>query len=61
VLDAESDGADRRAGSDLAVGEDLSGTYVTLDRISDVEGPAHVTFQKAPEPKSSKARRISIS
>lgn len=35
MLDAASDGADRRARSDLAVGDDLSGTYVTLDRISD--------------------------
>jgi predicted enzyme related to lactoylglutathione lyase len=31
-------------------------TYITIDRPEGVNGLSHVTFQKVPEPKSSKAR-----
>ncbi len=39
----------RRPGGD-------GGPYVTIDRAEGVEGPPHVTFQRVPEPKASKAR-----
>jgi len=32
------------------------GPYVTMDRPQGAEGPPHLTFQKVPEPKVSKAR-----
>ena len=32
------------------------GPYVTIDRPQGAEGPPHLTFQKVPEPKASKAR-----
>ena len=32
------------------------GPYVTIDRPDGAEGPPHLTFQRVPEPKVSKAR-----
>jgi hypothetical protein len=33
-----------------------AGPYVTIDRPDGAEGPTHLTFQRVPEPKVSKAR-----
>jgi hypothetical protein len=33
-----------------------AGPYVTIDRPAGVDGPPHVTFQRVPEAKTTKAR-----
>jgi len=45
----ESIGYRRRPGGE-------GGPYVTVERPGDVDGPPHLTFQRVPEPKASKAR-----
>lgn len=34
----------------------VGGPYVTIDKPDGAEGPPHLTFQRVPEPKVSKAR-----